>query len=75
MTGENVGFANLFTNGVGHTVIGCHCIINKQALCAKVGLTALQEVMQTVSKVTSCISAWALHERHFQVLLMEVELV
>ena len=72
MTGEKAGFVNLSIKEVGHTVIGFHCNIHEEAVCAKAGLKVLQEVMQTVTKVVNCISAWALHKRQFQVLLMEV---
>ena len=73
MTGKKAGFVSLFTKEVGHVVIGFHCIIHEEALCAKVGLKKLQEVMQTVTKVVNCISAQALHKRQSQVLLNEVE--
>ena len=54
-------------------MIGFHCITHEEALCAKADLKELQEVMQTVTKVVNCISARALHERQFEVLLNEVE--
>ena len=44
MTGEKAGFVSLFTTEVGHPVIGFHCIIHEEALCAKVGLKELQEL-------------------------------
>ena len=72
MTGGKAGFVSLFTKEVGHPVIGFHCIIHKEALCAKAGLKELQEVMQTVIKVVNCISVRALHKRQFKVLLNEV---
>ena len=75
MTGEKAGFVSLFTTEVGHPVIGFHCIIHEEALCAKAGLKELQKVMQTVTKVVNCISARALHKRQFEVLLNEVESV
>ena len=65
MTGEKAGFVSLFTKEVGHAVIGFHCIIHEEALCAKAGLKELQELMQTVTKVVNCISAPALHKRQF----------
>ena len=46
MTGEKAGFVSLFSNEIGHPVIGFHCIIHKKALCVKAGLKEeLQEVM------------------------------
>ena len=51
MTGEKAVFVSLFTKEVGHPVIGFHCIIHEEALCAKAGLKELQEVMQTVTKL------------------------
>ena len=75
MTGEKAGFVSLFTKEVGHPVIGFHCIIHEETLCAKAGLKELQEVMQAVTKVVNCISARALHKRQFKVLLNEVESV
>ncbi|XP_023612109.1 SCAN domain-containing protein 3-like [Myotis lucifugus] len=67
MTGEKAGFVNLFAKEVGHTLIGFHCIIHEEALCARAGLKELQEVMQTVTKVVNYISARALNKRQFQV--------
>ena len=51
MIGEKAGFVNLPTNDVGHMVIGLHCIIHEEALCAKTGLMAFQEVMQALTKL------------------------
>ncbi|XP_014768374.1 protein FAM200A-like [Octopus bimaculoides] len=71
MTCEKVGFINPFAKEVGHTLIGFHCILHEEVLCAKAGLKELQEVMQTVTKVVNYISAQALNERQCQVLLNE----
>ena len=35
MTGKKADFVSLFTKEVGHAVIGFHCIIHEEALCAK----------------------------------------
>ena len=43
MTGKKAGFVNLFTKEFGHTVIGFHCMIHEEALCAKAGLKALHD--------------------------------
>ena len=75
MIGERAGFVSLSTKEVSHPFIDFHCIIHEEALCAKVGLKELQEVMQTVTKVVNCNSARALHKRQFEVLLNEVESV
>ena len=56
-------------------MIGLHCIIHEEALCAKAGLKELQEVMQTIIKVVNTLFAWALHKRQYKVLLNEVECV
>ena len=75
MTGAKAGFVNLLTKEVCRTVIGFHCIIHEEALCANAGLKALQEVMRTVSNFVSRISARELYKTKFQVLLMEVQCV
>ena len=75
MTAEKAGFVSLFTKEVGHSVIGFHCIIHEEVLCAKTGLKELQKVMQTVTKAVNCISARALHKKQFEVLLNVVESV
>jgi len=75
MTGEKASFGSLFTKEVSRPVMGFHCIIHEEALCAKADLKALQERMQTVTKVVNFISARALHKRQFDVLLNEVESV
>ncbi len=69
MTGEKVGFVNLFAKYVGHPLIGFHCIIHEEALYAKAGPKELQEVMQTVTKVVNYISGRPLNKRQFQILL------
>ncbi|XP_042206826.1 general transcription factor II-I repeat domain-containing protein 2A-like isoform X1 [Homarus americanus] len=75
MIGKEAGFVNLFAKHVGHPLIGFHCIIHEEALCAKAGLRELQEVMQTVTKVVNYISARALNKRQFRNLLNEVDSV
>ncbi|KAL7634403.1 UNVERIFIED_CONTAM: hypothetical protein RMT77_014780 [Armadillidium vulgare] len=75
MIGEGVGFVNLFEKDVGHTLIGFHCILHEEELCAKAGLRELQEVMQTVTKIVNYISARDSNDRQFQVLLNEVDSV
>ena len=74
-TGEKADFVSFFTKEVGHPVISFHCIIHKEALCAKAGRKELQQVMQQVTKDVNCISAWVLHKRQLEVLLNKVESV
>ena len=71
MIGEKAGFVNLFAKDVGHPLIGFHCIIHEEALCAQAGLKELQEVMQTVIKVVNYISARVLNK----ILLNELDSV
>jgi len=75
MTGKDAGFINLFTKEVGHSLLGFHCIVHQEALCAKTGLKELEEVMKVVTKVVNFITASALNKRQFQSLLKEVESV
>nr|XP_045603513.1 general transcription factor II-I repeat domain-containing protein 2B-like [Procambarus clarkii] len=75
MTGEKAAFVNLLAKSVGHPLIGFHCIIHEEALCAKAGLKELQEVMQTVTKVVNYICGRPLNKRQFQTLLDEVKSV
>ena len=75
MTGEKAGFVNLLTKEIAHTVIGFYCIIHEEALCAKAGLRAFQEILQTVTKVLNCIYVRALHQKYFQCLQMEIKSV
>jgi hypothetical protein len=74
MVGREAGFATLFTKYVGHPLLGFHCIVREEALCAKAGLEELG-VMKIVPKVVNCISALALGKRQFQNLLSEVNSV
>ena len=75
MTGIDAGFINLFTKVVGHSLLGFHCIVHQEALCAKTGLKELEEVMKVVTKVVNFIAARVLNKIQFQLLLTEVESV
>lgn len=75
MTGEENGFVNLFTERVGHSVLGFHCIIHQQVLCAKHGFKSLEDVMILVTKLINLISARGLNKRKFLDLLNEVNSV
>lgn len=35
LTGPEIGYVKLFQNKVDHPIIGFHCIIYQQVLCAK----------------------------------------
>lgn len=69
------GFISLFQTDVGHSILEFHCIIHQQALCAKSGLTSLDDVMALVTKIVNLISSQALNKRKFDSLLDEVNSV
>ncbi|GFW57014.1 dipeptidyl peptidase 3 [Trichonephila clavipes] len=69
------GFISLFETDVGHSILECHCIIHQQALCAKSGLTTLDNVITLVTKIVNLISSQALNKRKFDALLDEVNSV
>ncbi|GFT12223.1 general transcription factor II-I repeat domain-containing protein 2A [Trichonephila clavipes] len=75
MVGKKSGFISLFKTDVGHSILECHCIIHQQALCAKSGLTSLDNVITLVTKVVKLISSQALNKRKFDALLDEVNSV
>ncbi|GFW07406.1 general transcription factor II-I repeat domain-containing protein 2A [Trichonephila clavipes] len=43
------GFISLFKTDVRHSILECHCIIHQQALCAKSGLTSLDNIITLVT--------------------------
>ncbi|GFU26065.1 general transcription factor II-I repeat domain-containing protein 2A [Trichonephila clavipes] len=45
IVGKKNSFISLFKTDVGHSFLECHCIIHQQALCAKTGLTSLDNVI------------------------------
>ncbi|GFX96220.1 SCAN domain-containing protein 3 [Trichonephila clavipes] len=65
------GFISLFKTDVGHSILECHCIIHQQALCAKSGLTSLDNVITLVTKIVNLISSQALKKRKFDVCWMK----
>jgi hypothetical protein len=75
MVGKKIGFISLFQTDVGHSILQFHCIIHQQALCAKSGLTSLDNVMAVVTKIVNLISSQALNKRKFDALLNEVNSV
>ncbi|GFX30983.1 general transcription factor II-I repeat domain-containing protein 2A [Trichonephila clavipes] len=75
MVGKKNGFISLFKTDVGHSILECHCIIHQQALCAKSGLTSLDNVITLVTKIVNLISSQALNKRKFDALLDEVNSV
>ncbi|GFS50185.1 general transcription factor II-I repeat domain-containing protein 2A [Trichonephila clavipes] len=77
---ELIAIASLLTTKgrdicVGHSILKCHCIIHQQALCAKSGLTSLDNVITLVTKIVNLISSQALNKRKFDALLDEVNSV
>ncbi|GFV68927.1 general transcription factor II-I repeat domain-containing protein 2A [Trichonephila clavipes] len=75
MVGKKNGFIYLFKTDVGHSILECHCIIHQQALCAKSGLTSLDNVITLVTKIVNLISTQALNKRKFDAVLDEVNSV
>ncbi|XP_062887396.1 general transcription factor II-I repeat domain-containing protein 2A-like isoform X1 [Mobula hypostoma] len=75
MIGEEAGFVDLLENDVGHPLIGFHCIVHEESLCAKAALKELKEVMKIVTKVINFISGHPFNKRQFQNLLSEVQSV
>ncbi|GFS65002.1 general transcription factor II-I repeat domain-containing protein 2A [Trichonephila clavipes] len=75
IVGKKNGFISLFKTDVGHSILECHCIIHQQALCAKSGLTSLDNVITLVTKIVNFISSQALNKRKFDALLGEVNSV
>ncbi|GFU43286.1 general transcription factor II-I repeat domain-containing protein 2A [Trichonephila clavipes] len=75
MVDKKNGFISLFKTDVGHSILKCHCIIDQQALCAKSGLTSLDNVITLVTKIVNRISSQALNKRKFDALLDEVNSV
>ncbi|GFW44299.1 general transcription factor II-I repeat domain-containing protein 2A [Trichonephila clavipes] len=75
MVGKKSDFISLFKTDVGHSILECHCIIHQQALCAKSGLTSLDNVITLVTEVVNLISSQALNKRKFDALLDEVNSV
>ncbi|GFV56644.1 SCAN domain-containing protein 3 [Trichonephila clavipes] len=62
MVGKKNGFISLFKTDVGHSILECHCIIHQQALCAKSGLTSLDNVITLVTKIVNLLSSQALNK-------------
>ncbi|GFX87560.1 general transcription factor II-I repeat domain-containing protein 2A [Trichonephila clavipes] len=75
MVGKKKGFISLFKTDVRHSILECHCIIHQQALCAKSGLTSLDNVIMLVTKIVNLISSQALNKRKCDSLLDEVNSV
>ncbi|XP_022177732.1 SCAN domain-containing protein 3-like [Myzus persicae] len=71
MIGKDRGFVNLFSKKIGHPLIGFHCIIHQEALCAKDGLLQYENILKLVTKIVNFINARALNKRQFSLLLEE----
>ncbi|XP_060864294.1 SCAN domain-containing protein 3-like [Metopolophium dirhodum] len=75
MTGKEPGFINLFTKHVGHPLLGFHCIIHQEALCAKNTFKSFDAIIKLVTKIVNFITARGLNKRKFENLLKEVNSV
>lgn len=53
MFGREAGSVTWFTKYVRHPLLDFHCIVHKDALCAKAGLRKHEEVMKIATKVFS----------------------
>jgi len=49
MIGKDRGFVNLFSKKIRHPLIGFHCIIHQEALCAKDGLMQHENILKLVT--------------------------
>jgi hypothetical protein len=72
MIGKDRGFVNLLSKKIGHPLIGFHCIIHQEALCAKDGLMQYENILKLVTKIVNFINARALNKRQFSLLLEDV---
>jgi hypothetical protein len=72
MIGKDHSFVNLFLKKIGHPLIGFHCIIHQEALCAKDGLMQYENILKLVTKIVNFINARALNKRQFSLLLEDV---
>lgn len=72
MIGKDSGFQVLLQNEIGHPVLGFHCIIHLDALCAKDGVFLLNPVMNVVSKIINYIVANDLSKRQFKKLMTDL---
>ncbi|KAL4149839.1 hypothetical protein QTP88_003695 [Uroleucon formosanum] len=57
MIGKDRGFVNLFSKKIGHPLIGFHCIIHQEALCAKDGLLHLIGGLPGIVKVERSLAS------------------
>lgn len=66
MTGPDIGFVSLLRKSLNaHDIIGLHCIIHIESLCAKMGLAELNDIINSVSKLINYIKSHALIHREF----------
>jgi hypothetical protein len=72
MVGKDRGFVTLFSKRIDHPLIGFHCLIHQEALCAKDGLMQYANILKLVTKIVNFINARALNKRQFCLLLEEV---
>ena len=72
MTGRKAGFVTLFTAYVWYSLLGFHCIVHEEALCACADLKNVEIGMKAVTRVTNYIFARALKKTQFQNLVSEM---
>lgn len=72
MVGKNRGFVALLREHEKRPILGFHCILHQEALCAQMCGEQLGEVMSLVIRVLNFIVARALNDRQFKTLLEEV---
>ena len=68
MTGKEIGVITLLRNS-GESLknlLGLHCIIHIESLCAKMGLSKLNDTILSVSKIINYIRSRALVHRQFK---------
>lgn len=64
MTGTKIGLVSLLREKSPH-LLGFHCIIHQEALCAKISSPKLLHVMESVISIVNFIRGNALHHREF----------
>ncbi|XP_051782645.1 general transcription factor II-I repeat domain-containing protein 2-like [Erpetoichthys calabaricus] len=72
MVGKNRGFVTLLHEHEKRPILGFHCILHQEVLCAQMCGEQLGEVMLLVIRVVNFIVARALNDRQFKTLLDEV---
>lgn len=60
---------------MGHPLLGFHCILHQEALCAKNTFESFDAIIKLATKIVYFITARGLNKRKFENLLKEVNLV